>query len=94
MTVKELKEALKPFDDNAIVLIPAGYSDYEDGGFYEADIAGAGYCDPESDRTDGLYIDLHNPGMLPEVSGKCFQIIAFYRTKKRNDHGSVPLYER
>ena len=93
MTVKELKAALSLLDDNAMVLIPSGYSDYEDGEFYEADIAGAGYCDPESTSTDGLYIELHSTGMLPVVSGKCFQVIAFCKTRKRNDAGGVPIYE-
>jgi len=93
MTVKELKDALSSLDDNAIVLIPTGYSDYEDGEFYEADIAGAGYCDPDSDRTDGLYICLHCLGMLPEVSGECFRIVALCRTNKRNDQGGVPVYD-
>ena len=93
MTVKELKAALSLLDDNAMVLIPSGYSDYEDGEFYEADIAGAGYCDPESTSTDGLYIELHSTGMLPVVSGKCFQVIAFCKARKRNNEGGVPVFE-
>jgi len=102
MTVKELKSAIENLDDNAVVLIPflkpseflrTGYSDYEDGEFYEADIAGAGYCDPESTSTDGLYIELHSTGMLPVVSGKCFQVIAFCKARKRNNEGGVPVFE-
>ena len=92
MTVKELKDALSSLDDNAIVLIPAGYDD-ENIEFYEADIVGAGYCDPDSDRTDGLYIELRGVTLLPEMSGKCFQIIALCKTTDRNAQGGVPAYE-